>query len=416
MKAPKVVIIGGNLAGLSAARRLSGELDVTLVNPGDDCEWLPNIHELVSGTKEPDSLRIPLATVLERCGHRFLRDSVTQLDTEQGRAVLASGRILPFDRCIVAVGGVNNPAGVPGAEARSLPFKSVRDAYAIHTRLCELVDDGERRGVTIVGAGLEGVEVLGEILRGFDRYRSLLDIHVVEAGQRLLPDAPERVDKGIRKASRPFPVKFHTGTRVAEVGPDTVTLDDGHELDSALTIWTGGVMPHPRLREWGLAPSGGDAPVDETLRSRHCERIFVAGDAADTGQDLQKQAYHAMAMGEQAAANVQADLQGQPAEAFEPAPKPQLITFGHLDCFLIFDRMVVAGMVLGQLKEAIYQVNMARLDPPSRPGPALSFYQRLYQGFWHSLWPHVTRIDTLRRLPKLRFYRQDGSGDEREHA
>lgn len=412
MNAPKVVIVGGNLAGLSAARRLSGELDVTLVDPGDYCEWLPNIHELVSGTKEPDSLRIPLATVLERCGHRFLRDSVTHLETDQGRAVLASGRVLPFDRCIVAVGGVNNDAGVPGAEGRALPFKSVRDAHAVHTRLCELVDDGERRGVTVVGAGLEGMEVLGEILRGFQRHRSLLDIHVVEAGERLLPDAPARVDKGIRKASRPFPVKFHTATRVAEVGVDRVKLDDGHELDSALTIWTGGNRAHPRLREWGLAPSGVDAPVDEELRSRECEKVFVVGDAADTGQDLQKQAYHAMAMGEQAAANAQAELQGLPTQAFQPAPKPQLISFGHLDCFLIFDRMVVAGMVLGQLKEAVYQVNMARLDPPSRPGPALSFYQRLYQGFWHSLWPNVTRVDTLRRLPKLRIYRQDGSGDD----
>lgn len=414
MSKDKILVIGGNLAGLSAARNLGAHRDVTLVDPSPWCEWLPNIHELISGAKTPESLRLPLEPVLHRLGHRFVQGRVERLDPDQGSATLADGTRLRFDLCIVAVGGVNNDAGVSGVDAHAWPFKSVRDCDAIHQHLNGLVEDGERHSIAIVGGGLEGVEALGEILRGFSRYRSMLDIHLVEGGDRLMADSPERVDRSIRASCRHFSVKIHTRSRVAAVESDQLVLNDGRRIPSELTLWTGGCAPHPLLHAAGLTDSPGTwAPVRGTLMSEAKENVFVVGDAADTGEPLGKQAYHAMAMGELAAANVEALLDGKRLRRFEPAPKPQLVTFGNLDCFLIFERMVVAGTVLGQLKEAIYQVNMARLNPPRRLSPALGFYQRLYNGFWHSLWPNVTNLSSLLKLPQLRVFMADSPEEER---
>jgi NADH dehydrogenase FAD-containing subunit len=417
MSEDRVLVIGGNMAGLSAARNIGRDKAVTVVNPSPWCEWLPNIHELISGQKQPDALRLPLAEVLERCGHRFIQDRVLQLDPAAGKARLAGGREIEFDVCIVATGGQNNDAGVPGVHDHALPFKCVEDCYRIRQRLKKLVAEGERHGVTIVGGGLEGVEALGEILRGFGRHRSALDIHLVDPAPRLLPDTPEKVHRSIRAACRDYSVKFHHRSLVTAVEAETVVLDDGRRLPSALTIWTGGVTPGPDLHRWGLTEQAGQwAPVSATLLSRFHDNVLVIGDAADTGQALSKQAYHAMQMGDLAGQNVEALLAGRPLKPFEPAPKPQLITFGHLDCFLLFDRMVVAGMVLAQLKEAIYQVNMARLNPPSRLSPALAFYQRLYKGFWRSLWPNVTNLSSLLKLPQLRVYGAETGGEEtRQH-
>lgn len=418
MNKDKVLVIGGGVGGLSAARAFGRHRDVTLVNPTPWCEWLPNIHELVSGAKTPEALRLRLEPVLQRVGHQFIQGRVEKLDADNGVAVLDDGRRLHFDVCIVAVGGLNNTAGVGGADAHAWPFKSVRDCDAIHQHINALVDEGGRHSIAIVGGGLEGVEALGEILRGFARYRSSLDIHVIEGGEHLMPHAPERVDRSIRSACRPFSVKFHMRSRVSRVDSDRLVLADGREIPSELTIWTGGSAPHPLLHAAGLTEKTGTrAPVRDTLMSRFQENVFVVGDAADIGEDLSQQAYHAMAMGELAAANAEALFTGKRLKPFEPAPKPQLVTFGNLDCFLVFDRMVVAGTVLGQLKEAIYQVNMARLNPPRRLSPALGFYQRLYNGFWHSLWPNVTNLSSLMKLPQLRvFMAEPPAGEQRERA
>ena len=50
---PRVVIIGGGFAGLTTALNLDRSFDVTLLDPKPWFEFLPNIHELVSGHKRP---------------------------------------------------------------------------------------------------------------------------------------------------------------------------------------------------------------------------------------------------------------------------------------------------------------------------------------------------------------------------
>jgi NADH dehydrogenase FAD-containing subunit len=54
--------------------------------------------------------------------------------------ITAAGRQIGFDACIVAVGGVNDTFGVPGAHA--MPFKSVaRSLASIEVqRGCEVVE------------------------------------------------------------------------------------------------------------------------------------------------------------------------------------------------------------------------------------------------------------------------------------
>ena len=46
-----VVIIGGNFAGISAARKLSalntGNLNISLIEPADNFNWTPNVHEIL---------------------------------------------------------------------------------------------------------------------------------------------------------------------------------------------------------------------------------------------------------------------------------------------------------------------------------------------------------------------------------
>jgi NADH dehydrogenase len=77
----RVLILGGGFAGLAAALELSPDrYEVTLIDRSRWFEFLPNIHELLSGVKTPELLRLPLDRNVRRAGHTFVRDTVTSID------------------------------------------------------------------------------------------------------------------------------------------------------------------------------------------------------------------------------------------------------------------------------------------------------------------------------------------------
>ena len=238
----------------------------------------------------------------------------------------------------------------------------------------------DRPQVVIVGGGLEGIEGLGEILRGERRRRSL-DVTLVESGPRLMPDLPAALDTRVRAHCAAFDVRLLTRTRVTAVTPRRVRLDSGEVLRSDLTIWTGGSAPSPLLRASGLAARAGQwAEVTAALQSRRHANVFVIGDAAALPSPLSKQAYHALDMGKCAADNVSRWLAGRSLRRFRAAPKPTLVAFGDLDTFLVAGRRVLASTALAAAKESIYQLTMAQLDPPLAPAPLRAATTRLHRG------------------------------------
>jgi NADH dehydrogenase len=359
-----VVIVGANFAGLAAAQHLDGRYAVTVIDRSPWFEWLPNIHELLSGVKRPAELRLSRARLVKHAGHRFLRAEVQRIDARGGQVVMATGRRLPFDACIVAVGGVNETFGVTGADHHALAFTGVDACAEIGRRLAALGGRKRQASVVIVGGGFEGVEALGEILRRYGDQPSLR-ISVVEAGARLMPGASLRLDRAVRKHCTGHDVHFLTRTRVTRVTPKRVHLDSREVLPSDLTIWTAGVSASPLLTASGLAEKPRQwAPVTQALRSRRHDNVFVIGDAAALPKPLAKQAFYALQMGVCAADNVARALAGRRLRDFKPSPKPMLVTFGALDTFLVAGRSVIASPTLAAAKEAVYQLTMAQLDPP----------------------------------------------------
>ena len=400
----RIVIVGANFAGLSCAQRLSRRHAVTVVDPAPHFEFLPNIHELLSGVKTPDLLRLPRQRLLQRAGHGFLRDAVTDIDTDNGFVSTAGGRRLGFDACVVAVGGVNNTYGVRGVAEFTLPFKSVNDCAAIAKRLATLAASKKRLSVVIVGAGLAGVEALGEVLR---RYRHCpgLELHMVEGADRLVPSGPAALHGQIIDKCRDYPVTFHLNEKVTGVTKTRVKLASGEALRSDLTLWTGGATPSPLLARSGLAPDEKSwAPVSDCLQSTVCDNVFVVGDAADLPTPPNKQAYHALAMGSCAADNAERFLRGRRLKRFRPGPEISLISLGDLDTYLVLgQRVLAAGPVLAPAKELLFQANMALLDPPLGFTPARDLSARYWQSLQKLALPRVWPPASLGRLADIRL-------------
>lgn len=398
----KVVIIGANFAGLSCAMNLSSDYAVTVIDASACFEFLPNIHELLSGVKSAGLLRLPRARILQRLGHEFIQDTVSVIDAEGGSVKTASGENFDFDACVVAVGGVNNTYGLPGVEDFALPFKSVDDCARIRERLERLAKAGEGMSLVVVGGGLEGVEALGEILRAYRRI-PYLKVHLVEGSKTLLPGGPAALSSEILRKCQPYPVTFHLGDRVKAVTKARVRLASGKSLKSDITLWTGGAAPSPLLYESGLSISTDTwAAVEPSLKSQVFDNVFVIGDAAALPTSVSKQAYHALDMGSHAATNVKRFLAHSSLRPFKSGPEISLISLGDIDTYLQVGQWVFAGPALAPAKELIFQANMARLDPPHRIPAALELQARYWQGIRELTVPLLWPPSSLRRLANLR--------------
>ena len=401
----RIVVVGANFAGLSAAINLPRNFAVSVIDCRPNFEFLPNIHELLSGVKKAKSLRLDRRRLIERAGHRFINDTVTTIDPLKKIIYTSKRQKLPFDICVVAIGGINDTMGISGAVKFGLPFKTVTDCQSIGRRLKEIIHSSRPGPVSIVivGGGLEGVEALGEILRRYRRH-SKLEIHIVDKNDRLLAQAPAAIDRDIKKICQPFNVRFHTSRRVTRVAQTKVWLSSGEILQADATIWTGGAMPPPLLRRSGLTEDPARwVPVKGTLQCKSFDSLLVAGDSADLAKPISKQAYHAVDMGEVAAQNIKKLLAGEELKDFRPASKPKIISFGDIQTYVIFGGLALASPLLAGLKEGVFQTTMAKYDPPKGISSAINFYDRTTESLFNLTLPTMKSLLSLKRLTNVRL-------------
>jgi NADH dehydrogenase len=399
----RIVIVGANFSGLTTTMNLPRNYTVTVIDCSPNFEFLPNIHELLSGIKTPESLRIDRKRLIERAGHRFIRDKVTTIDPVKRKVYTSGRKRMPYDICVVAIGGVNNTFGIAGATKFGLPFKTVAQCQHIARRLKALSHRKHHLPVVIVGGGLEGVEALGEILRRYRRQPGH-EIHLIENKKRLLADRPKALDRDIKKICEPYSVQFHTDARVTKIAAHKVWLSSRETLDSDATIWTGGAIPPPLLYKSGLAEHPADwAPVKKSLQSKYCDSIFIAGDAAQWPGLKRKQAYYAMDMGACIARNIKLLSAGEDLRDFRPSRKPTVISFGNLQTYVIMGNIVLAGPIFAGAKEGIFQATMAKLDPPKGLTSAKNYYNRTSESLFNLAIPTLTSFSSLKRLAQFRF-------------
>jgi NADH dehydrogenase len=348
-----VVIIGGNFAGLVAASRLSSDHDVTVVDARADFEWTPNIHEILSGVKSRESVVLPRAECVNRYGHTFVQDVVTRIDRDSSTVITESGLALPYDACLVAAGSVRTTFGIEGADQYALGLRSVGDAVRIAGRLDKLATRKRRASVVVVGGGVTGIEVVGEILRRREQGDEF-NIHVVEVESDILDEQLDGLASDAQERFAPYPVTVHTNTAIEQVNARSVVLDNGEKLTADLCIWSAGMVLPEFLRDAGLNEADDQwLPVDDTLQSLYADNIFIAGDCATLPEPVRKQAYYAMDMGEVAGDNIGRLLEGRGLKSFRAKPMPMLISFGDITTWLVAGETAVASPLLAAAKEGV---------------------------------------------------------------
>ena len=346
-----VVVVGGGYAGTLAANRLRQRRDVsvTLVNPRSVFVERIRLHQLVADTA---TATVDYATLLGD-GVRLVVDTVDQIETARRRIRLTSGTELRYDYLIYAVGSTGaTPAAVPGAAEFAFSVADLESAQRLRYALADLPLGAP---VTVVGAGLTGIEAASELAE-LGRPVTLV------CGGALGPSLSKRGRRSVARQLRKLGVNVLEFATAREVRWDSVVLSDGAVLASAATVWTAGfAVPDLAARSGLRTDAIGRLLTDETLTSVDDDRVVAAGDAAAPSvHPLRMSCQAAEPLGAQAANTVLSRIAGQTPAALNQAFAGQCISLGRGRGTLQFARTddtpvdaALGGRTVASIKEAI---------------------------------------------------------------
>ena len=394
--ASKIVIVGGGFGGLFTALDLSGAGEITLINDEDHFLFRPLLYEYLSGEVEAWHIAPDCKELLEGKA-AFVRGSVTNIDVT-GQTVTVAGReaALDYDVLVFSPGAITNYAGVEGAEKFTLPFRTLNDAEALRRVMTEALDRVEpdaapqdtRSALTfaVVGGGASGVELstkMADLLRDAVKRRALRGeprVVVIEMADRLVPGMGEDIRKYVENALERERVEVHTGTRVARVSENKITLnhrDQEMELNTAGIVWVAGVRPSPIVDTLAIERDRrGLITVEPTLQVRGHANIFVLGDVAfyrDTEPTLAGTAQLALQEAHLCARNVRALIEGGELKAKHFVELGEAVSLGTEHAAVLTQGKVIGGPLARQARFAMYTARLPTWHHRLRVGASWFF-------------------------------------------
>ncbi|HWB78970.1 MAG TPA: FAD-dependent oxidoreductase [Nannocystaceae bacterium] len=293
-----VLVLGASFAGIEVLYQLQKRTSsppprVIVIDRERRHGYLPLVQERLLGTISLASSVLESAAWIESVeGARFVQAEVVRLDPDTREVELDDGRKLRAKIVVVALGSVlAAPQSLPGAERLVVHKSGAEFEHARAAITDALASEGETPRIVVVGGGISGVELAGELaaLRGRSPipFARAPEVTLVGADPRLVPILPARVGEKAKAILVEQGVDVRVGTKLVAVHEDGVTAREGDEeieIPCALAVWVGGIRPAPVLAQLGLPRTDdGWLEVGPTLQCFPTERaragIFACGDA-----------------------------------------------------------------------------------------------------------------------------------------
>jgi NADH:ubiquinone reductase (H+-translocating) len=350
---PRVVVVGGGFAGLSAAKALKKmAVDVTLVDRRNHHTFQPLLYQVALAELSPAEIAQPIRSILSKDRNvEVIMDEVVDVETGNHRVLLRTGAQLDYDYLILGTGATHSYFGKDEWAQWAPGLKTIEDATEIRRRVLLAFELAEREMVetgvhpelnfVIIGGGPTGVELAGAIsdisklyMRRDFRHidTSKARIILIEGSPRILAAYPEDLSKKAVQQLAQLGVEVQTGQSVTEVQPGYVVAG-GKRVDAVVTLWAAGVQASPLAKMLGTpTDKKGCAIVDLYLNPPGHPEIFVCGDLAhveEKGRQIPGVAQPAMQMGRHAAQMIAQDMAGKPRTPFHYFDKGDMATIGR---------------------------------------------------------------------------------------
>jgi NADH:ubiquinone reductase (H+-translocating) len=387
----RIVVLGGGFGGVAAARHLERllrrhpDVEITLVSRENFFVITPLLFEACSGRLELRHCAQPIRAALRRA--RFIEATVEAVDVERQivRAITAEGDTydLPYDQLVVALGASTNEQLIPGA-SNAFTFKTMADALVLRNHLIEQFERADaasepamRRGcltVVVIGGGLVGVELLGEltafaddVLRFYPRLRrDELRFLMFEAGARVLPEIDQELAIVAAHVLQRRGADIRVSTPVQSIEAGRVRVAN-EIIEAGTIVLVAGIVPSVVARAIPVAhDQRGRIAVDGTMRSRSHTNVWALGDCAaipgPDGHPYPALAQHTVREARHLARNIRAVIEERVPTPFVFQPLGTMASLGHTRAVARVLGVRLTGFLAWWIRRTYYLFQMPRWD------------------------------------------------------
>lgn len=304
----KILILGGGFGAITALRKIEKNfqkesIEITIVSNENFFLFTPMLPQVASGLLHPSNVSTPIRYFCKKA--KFLQATVDSIDLDQQLVTIQRSfdnkvRSIEYDYLVLALGGETNFFNSSNLEKYSFSMKNIEDAIAIRNHVILMLEQAAQTGnyelqrtlltFVVVGGGFAGVETISEINQFVKHsitksYPSInpknINMILVSSSDRILPELNEKLSKKSLDFLEKDGIVVLKNTKANDAGEEYVMLSNGGKLTCATLIWTGGITMSNVISglkcEHGV---NGRIIVDEMLRMKNRENVFVLGDCA----------------------------------------------------------------------------------------------------------------------------------------
>ena len=277
----RLVVVGNGMAGMRTLEELiklggADQYDVTVFGAEPHVNYNRILlSSVLSGDKQMDDIVINPRSWYEEHGFDLiLADPATKIDRNARTIVSAAGRVVAYDKLLLATGSKPLAPPIPGLELPGVcAFRDIADVEKM------LAASRRHRRAVVIGGGLLGLEAAWGLTK---RGMSVALVHLMPTlmERQLDAAAGQLLQRDLDKRGIAFFTNGQTEEILGAERAEGVRLSDGREIAADLVVLAIGIRPNFELaRNAGLEVNRGIVVRDD-MRSSDPD-IFAVGECVE---------------------------------------------------------------------------------------------------------------------------------------
>lgn len=360
----KVLVLGSNFGGLTAAISLKGELqgdvDVTVLSDRDFFLYNPSLIWLPFGNRSAKDITFKVAPTFAAHGVEFIQKAAAKIEPDLNQVIDVDGGIHSYDYLIIATGTKNDWGRVEGLYDNSGTIVTLEDAERSGEQWKKFLSDpgdiviGATQGASCFGAAYEYLFNVSYQLRKAGLKKQVKMTYVTSEpylghfGIDGMPTGEAMVKMFLKKEK----IEAITNASMEYVSEDSVKLNDGRELPYKYSMIVPPFLGVDAVRSnEKLANPAGFVNVRDTYQTEAYDNVYAIGLAAavkvpwttPVAVGVPKTGFPTETQAHVAVHNIANQIKGKPADkekAFGEIPAVCVMDAGNNGIMLLADHML----------------------------------------------------------------------------